>query len=67
MKWTAGLSWGKPDIDVRGDGQDNVRKEERIRDEMDGENMCYDLIDFWIMELWKEGKQAVRDYSQQCY
>lgn len=64
MKWTAGLSWGKPGIDVRGDGQDNVRKEERIRDETDRENMCYDLIDFWIMELWKEGKRAVRDYSQ---
>lgn len=51
--WTAGLSRGKPGVDVRGDGQDNIRKEERIRDETDRENTCYDLIDFWIMELWK--------------
>lgn len=51
VKWTAGLTWGKPGVDVRGDGQDNVRKEERIRDETDVENMCYDLIDFGIMEL----------------
>lgn len=51
MKWTAGLTRGKPGVDVRRDEQDNVRKEERIRDETDVENMCYDLIDFWIMEL----------------
>lgn len=49
--WTAGMIWGKPGVDVRGDGLDNVRKEERIRDETDGENTCYDLTDFWIREL----------------
>lgn len=27
----SGLTWGKPGIEVRGDGQDNVRKEERIK------------------------------------
>lgn len=51
MKRTAGLDMGKPGTDVRGDGQDNVRKEERIRDETDRENTCYGLIDFWIMGL----------------
>lgn len=27
------LTWGKPGTEVRGDGQNNVRKEERIKDE----------------------------------
>lgn len=27
----SGLTWGKQGIEVRGDGQDNVRKEERIK------------------------------------
>lgn len=60
------LTWGKPGTEVRGDEENNVRKEERIKDETAMENMCYDLMGYWIMELGKEGKQAFRDYFQ-CY
>jgi len=38
------VTWGKLSVEVRGDGQDNVRKEERIKDEKDMENMRYDLM-----------------------
>lgn len=47
----SGLTWGKPGVEVRGDGQDNARKEERIKDEKDVEKMRYDLMGYWIMEL----------------
>lgn len=45
------LTWGKPGTEVRGDEQNNVRKEERIKDETNVENMCSDLMGTWIMEL----------------
>lgn len=47
----SGLAWGKLGIDVRGDGQYNVRKEEKVKDETNMENMLYDLLGCWIMEL----------------
>lgn len=51
----SGLTWWKLGIEVRGDGQDNVRKEERIKDEKDMENMRYDLMGYWSHER-KENK-----------
>lgn len=47
----SGLTWGKLGVEVRGEKQDNVRKEESIKDEKDMENIHYDLMGYKIMEL----------------
>lgn len=41
-----GLTWGKLAIEVRGEKQDNVRKEESIKDEKDMENIHCDLMGY---------------------